>query len=299
MKLFGSDKMTSMINMLGLPDDIPIEQKMLTNTIETAQRKVEGRNYSIRKNVLEYDDVMNQQREIIYSQRREVLDNPDISSVIKQLYMPLITKLVQGYFGNVGNIEEVEFDSFNAVLQNLFSAENLLKKEDISVLEVDSIVEVLANKINEVYQKNHQNAKEINAEDELCKFERHFILRTVNEKWMDHIDAISALKEGINLRAYGQSNPLEAYKIESFNMFEELIQTIQETSTKAVFSLRAKKQENLAETMKKDNDRVTNLRTSGGGETSKREPVRAEKKVGRNDPCPCGSGRKYKQCCGK
>jgi len=230
---------------------------------------------------------------------REVLDNPDISSVIKQLYMPLITKLVQGYFGNVGNIEEVEFDSFNAVLQNLFSAENLLKKEDISVLEVDSIVEVLANKINEVYQKNHQNAKEINAEDELCKFERHFILRTVNEKWMDHIDAISALKEGINLRAYGQSNPLEAYKIESFNMFEELIQTIQETSTKAVFSLRAKKQENLAETMKKDNDRVTNLRTSGGGETSKREPVRAEKKVGRNDPCPCGSGRKYKQCCGK
>ena len=299
MKLFGSDKMTSMINMLNLPDDIPIEQKMLTNVIENAQRKIEGIHYSSRKSVLEYDDVMNKQREIIYSQRKTVLDTDNISEVIKQLYIPLVTDIINSYFKDVNNIEEVEFNSLNAVLNNLFSAENILTKEDITVLDEEKIVEIVLDKIEKIYGENHAKAKELGALEELERFERYFILKTVNEKWMDHIDAMTALKEGIGLRGYAQVNPLEAYKIESFNMFEELIRTIQESSTKAIFALRAKKNENYSKTMQKEETRVTNLKTSGGNEPAKKEPVKADKKVGRNEPCPCGSGKKYKHCCGK
>lgn len=299
MKLFGSDKMTSMINMLNLPDDIPIEQKMLNNVIENAQRKIEGIHYSSRKNVLEYDDVMNKQREIIYSQRRKVLDTENISEVIKQLYMPLITNIVNSYFKNISNIDEVEINSLNAVLHNLFGVENILSREDIKSLEEEKIINIISNKADKIYEENHAKAKELNAEDELEKFERYFILKVVNDNWMDHIDAMTALKEGIGLRGYAQVNPLEAYKIEGFNMFEELIKTIQENSTKAIFSLRAKKNEDYSKNMKKEDINVTNIRTSSGNGPVKREPVKADKKIGRNEPCPCGSGKKYKHCCGK
>ncbi|MDO4283334.1 MAG: preprotein translocase subunit SecA [Clostridia bacterium] len=300
MKLFGSDKMTSMINMLNLPDDVPIEQKMLTNVIENAQRKIEGIHYSSRKSVLEYDDVMNKQREIIYSQRRTVLDSENIFDVIKQLYMPLITNTVNSYFKGIGNVDEVELASLDAVLRNLFGVENILTKEDISSLDEESIINIIANKVERIYQENHKNAKELGAEEELERFERYFILKIVNEKWMDHIDAMTELKDGIGLRGYAQVNPLEAYKIESFNMFEELIRAIQEDSTKAIFSLRAKKNDNYSKAMQKEVSNVTNIRTSGGGsEPSKREPVKSDKKIGRNEPCPCGSGKKYKHCCGK
>ena len=299
MKLFGSDKMTSMINMLNLPDDIPIEQKMLTNVIENAQRKIEGIHYSSRKSVLEYDDVMNKQREIIYSQRRTVLDSENISDVIKQLYMPLITSIVNNYFGNVGNIDDVELDSLNAVLNNLFNVESMLSKEDIASLDEEKMIEIISQKAEKAYNDNHAEAEKIGAEKEIERFERYIILKVVNEKWMDHIDAMTALKEGIGLRGYAQVNPLEAYKIESFNMFEELIRTIQENSTKAIFSLRAKKNENYDRAMQKEDTNVTNIRTSGGDQQVRKEPVKVDKKIGRNQPCPCGSGRKYKQCHGK
>lgn len=299
MKLFGSDKMTSMINMLNLPDDIPIEQKMLNNVIENAQRKIEGIHYSSRKNILEYDDVMNKQREIIYSQRRKVLDTDNISEVIKQLYMPLIANIVNSYFKDISNIDEVEINSLNAVLHNLFGVENILLKDDIKSLEEENIINIISNKADKIYEENHIKAKELDAESELEKFERYFILKVVNDNWMDHIDAMTALKEGIGLRGYAQVNPLEAYKIESFNMFEELIKTIQENSTKAIFSLRAKKNEDYSKNMQKDNININNLKTSSGNGPIKKEPVKADKKIGRNEPCPCGSGKKYKQCCGK
>ncbi len=299
MKLFGSDKMTSMINMLNLPDDIPIEQKMLNNVIENAQRKIEGIHYSSRKSVLEYDDVMNKQREIIYSQRRKVLDTENISEVIKQLYMPLITNIVNSYFKNISNIDEVEISSLNAVLHNLFGVENILLKDDIKSFEEEKIINIISDRADKIYKENHEKAKELDAENELERFERYFILKVVNDNWMDHIDAMTALKEGIGLRGYAQVNPLEAYKIEGFNMFEELIKTIQENSTKAIFSLRAKKNEDYNKNIPKDSVNINNLRTSSGSGPVKREPVKADKKIGRNEPCPCGSGKKYKHCCGK
>lgn len=301
MKLFGSDKMMTIVNSLGIPDDIPLEQKMLTSTIETAQRKVEGRNFSIRKSVLEYDDVMNMQREIIYNQRREVLNTEDISKVVMQLARPKVKAIVDSYITNVENIDSIDFGTINAMLTNLFAKENILSKDDIEVLDNENIENILMEKIEFIYEEKHKEAKELKTEEILNKIERFLILKTVNEKWMDHIDAISQLKEGIGLRAYGQTKPIEAYKIECYNMFEELVSSIQEDATKAVFSIRAQKKEKYDSIVKEENKSIVkNISTNENGKTAaKKEPVRVEKKVGRNDPCPCGSGKKYKHCCGK
>ena len=298
MKLFGSDRMASIVDALGIPDDMPIEQKMLTNTIETAQKKVEGRNYSIRKNVLEYDDVMNQQREIIYSQRREVIEAEDISEIVKKLYSGLLENIAKEYFASADNIDSVDYSAVNAILKNLFSEDNIISKEDVKSLNEEDMVELLKEKVDGIYHHRLDEAKKLNIEDQFNKIAKYLVLNTVNQKWMDHIDAITALKEGIGLRAYAQTNPLQAYKIESYNMFEQLNEDIRQEAVKAVFSLKPKKKEEVMNV--KMNNKVTNIMTSGAGDdTPKRKPVKAEKKIGRNDPCPCGSGKKYKQCCGK
>ena len=298
MKLFGSDKMTKVIDALGIPDDMPIEQKMLTSTIESAQKKVEGRNYTIRKNVLEYDDVMNQQREIIYSQRREVIESDNVYDIVKKLYAGIISSIVKEYFTSADSITSIDYNAVNAVLRNLFGEDNIIKQEDIKSLDEEDMTELLTQKIDDIYQMRVEEAKKLNIEAEFNKIAKYLVLNTVNQKWMDHIDAITALKEGIGLRAYAQTNPLEAYKIESFNMFEELVKSIREESVKAVFSLKPKRKEQVVNVKMTNN--VTNLMTNASGEdTPKRKPVKAEKKIGRNDPCPCGSNKKYKNCCGR
>ena len=299
MRIFLPDRVLALVDALKLPDDMPIEQSMLTNAIETAQRKIEGRNYSIRKNVLEYDDVMNTQREIIYGQRRDVLNTDDIASIVLKLAENKIRKVVSLYVDNAENIDDVDFESINAVLFNLFGTENMLKKSEIELLDSESVSNIVIFKVQKLYEQKHEEAKNLNTEEILNNIERFLVLKVVNQKWMDHIDAISDLKDGIGLRAYSQTNPLEAYKIECFNMFEELIDSIQEEATKSVFSLKAQKQEKY-ENVAKDRQFVKNISTNENNiQNSKIEPVRVEKKIGRNEPCPCGSGKKYKNCCGK
>ena len=180
----------------------------------------------------------------------------------------------------------------------MFGEDNIISKEDIKSLNDEDMLELLRQKVDDIYQMRVDEAKKLNIEDQFNKIAKYLVLNTVNEKWMDHIDAITELKEGIGLRAYAQTNPLQAYKIESYNMFEELNESIREESVKAVFSLRPKRKEEVINV--KMTDKITNIATNAAGEdTPKRKPVRAEKKVGRNDPCPCGSGKKYKNCCGK
>ena len=300
LKLFGSDKLNGIVDALGLPEDMPIEVKMLANTIETAQKKVEGRNYTIRKTVLEYDDVMNQQRGIIYEQRKEVLEAEDISEIVKKLYAGILANVSAEYFEDADNIDSIDFPAVNAFLKNIFGEENIISKEDITSLNPEDMNELLNSKIEEIYNQRLETAKSLDIEADFRRFAKILILNTVNQKWMDHIDAMTNLKEGIGLRAYAQTNPLQAYKIEAFNMFEELNNIIREESVRAVFSLRPRKQQQpiRVNTMPK----VTNLQTSGGSneDTPKRQPVvNKEKKIGRNDPCPCGSGKKYKNFCGK
>lgn len=301
MKLFGSDRMKAMVEALGLPDDIPLEQKMLSNAIETAQKKVEGQNYSVRKSVLEYDDVMNTQREIIYSQRREVLDSEDISKVIFSLAEAKINKIVGEYFTPAGSIDEIDFETLNLVFKNLFSVDNFVSKNDIEELDDNKVKEVLNSKVRKIYEDKHTEARELNSEEILTSIERYLVLSTVNEKWIDHIDAISALKDGIGLRAYGQSKPIDDYKIECFDMFEELVNSIQEESLKAVFSVRPKSKEELANVEEKEtnNKTVISMSTNENGDVKKDPVRRSEKKIGRNEPCYCGSGKKYKNCHGK
>lgn len=292
MKLFGNDRLMNMVDALGLPDDIPLEQKMLTNAIETAQKRVEGRNYSIRKNVLEYDDVMNTQRNIIYGQRREVLYDDNIRDVVLKLASGKIEEVVSSFFSDANSIDDINFEDVNLMLKNEFFVDNMLTKDDIDVLDDENIIKIISKKVEELYDTRHEVAKKDGTEEVLSLVERQVILKEINEKWMDHIDAIENLKSGINLRAYGQTNPLEAYKIESFDMFEQLVNSIKNDATRAVFSL---KKQNNVQNVKLD---IRNMKTNEDSEAA-HTPRKVEKKVGRNEPCPCGSGRKYKQCCGK
>lgn len=291
MKLFGNDRLMNMVDALGLPDDIPLEQKMLTNAIEKAQKRVEGRNYSIRKNVLEYDDVMNTQRNIIYGQRREVLYDDNIKDVVLKLASGKIEEVVSSFFSDANSIDDINFEDVNLMLKNEFFIDNMLTKDDIDVLDDENIIKILSKKVEDLYDTRHEVAKKDGTEEVLSLVERQVILKEINEKWMDHIDAIENLKSGINLRAYGQTNPLEAYKIESFDMFEQLVNSIKNDATRAVFSL--KKQDNV-QNVKLD---IRNMKTNEDSEAA-HTPRKVEKKVGRNEPCPCGSGKKYKNCCG-
>ena len=292
MKLFGNDRLMNMVDALGLPDDIPLEQKMLTNAIETAQKRVEGRNYSIRKNVLEYDDVMNTQRNIIYGQRREVLYDDNIKDVVLKLASGKIEEVVSSFFSDANSIDDINFEDVNLMLKNEFFIDNMLTKDDIDVLDDENIIKILSKKVEDLYDTRHEVAKKDGTEEVLSLVERQVILKEINEKWMDHIDAIENLKSGINLRAYGQTNPLEAYKIESFDMFEQLVNSIKNDATRAVFSL---KKQNNVQNVKLD---IRNMKTNEDSEAA-HTPRKVEKKVGRNEPCPCGSGKKYKNCCGK
>ena len=300
MKLFGSDKIKVIVDAMNVPEDMAIQHKMISGAIETAQKKIEGRNFSIRKNVLEYDDVMNTQREIIYEQRRDVLNTENISEIVFKLANAKIEKIVSSYVAQAQNLDDIDFESMNAVLKNIFGRDNIVVKDEVESLEVDYFINMIEEKVKAIYAENHKEAIALQKDYIINNFEKMIVLKTVNDKWIDHIDAISDLKEGIGLRAYAQTNPLEAYKIECYNMFEELVDSIQEDATKAVFSIKMKKEEDMQK-LNIGKEKIVNMSTNNAGssEPEKKEPVRVGKKIGRNEPCPCGSGRKYKQCCGK
>lgn len=314
MKLFGSERIMSLAETLGLPEDMPIEQKMLTGAIETAQKRVENRNYSIRKSVLEYDDVMNQQREIIYKQRRDVLNQDDVSVIILKMADAKIKDLVNKYISNAENIDDVDFETLNTLFENIFGIDNLLKKEEIKVFDENEISDMIIKKVEDVYNQRHETAEANNNVKMLNNVERYLVLSNVDQKWMDHIDNISDLKDGIGLRAYGQTNPIDAFKRESFDMFEKMTESIQEDAVKAVFSIKEKVDAGDSDKLRTENDnlsKITNytkndisalssqINNISTNEPVKHEPIHVDKKVGRNDPCPCGSGKKYKHCCGK
>ena len=308
MKLFGSDKVNSLADMMGLPENVPIEMGILTSTIEKAQKKIEGINYSIRKNVLEYDDVMNKQREIIYGQRRDVLKSEDIKPMVLSMAKSRLRDIIDMYFTHADGINDVDFFAVNTLLSDVFKIDNLISKEEITSFEEELIYNIIYSKIEKDYLDKHEKAVENKTDIALQTLERHLILTVVDQKWMDHIDNISGLKDGIGLRAYGQTNPIEAYKRESFTMFEEMAETIKEDSIKAVFSIKenvnninVNMQDNLSKITSYENPElnVVNKPNTTTNKEVVREPIRVEKTTGRNETCPCGSGKKYKHCCGK
>ncbi len=300
MKLFGGDAVATVANTMQLPEDMPIEHSFLTSTIKTAQKRVEGRNYSIRKSVLEYDDVMNKQRDVIYRQRRQILDNDSVEESIMKILNSQINQIVYEYMANVRNVDEIDMEAFDLALFNLFGRNDLVTKEDVENVDIDGVIDTVTEKVKAIYDARVKEFEEKGALDAYRKIEKFIMLKTVDEKWMNHIDDMSHLKDGIHLRAYGQSNPVDAYKIEGFDLFEEMNEAIQEDVLKAIFTVKFNKTDVPVKQQRINaNYEKQNVSAYGNNEPVKREPVKVAKKVGKNEPCPCGSGKKYKFCCGK
>ncbi len=299
MRLFGGERVQNMMDSMGLSEEEPISNGMLTNVIESSQKKIEGRNFQIRKNVLQYDDVMNKQREIIYGQRNKVLNGEDIHENIENMFKDFFTETVARYI-----VDEEIKDTWNMEgLRDYFNG--WLIKEDDLTYTVDELVQKNISRqdiVDELLEKanNIMKAKEelltTNIEREM---ERFVLLRNVDKFWVAHIDNMEQLKRGIGLRAIGQHNPVVEYRMEGFDMFDEMISEIKEETVKMLILLvpRVVMQEEAREQARPEK----NLVMSGGSvdNTPTRQPIHNDNKVGRNDPCPCGSGKKYKKCCGK
>ena len=299
MRLFGGERITGLMERLDLGEDIPIENKMLTRGIENAQTSVESRNFQARKSTLEYDDVMNKQREIIYGQRKQVLDGMDIHDVIANMISTIITGVVTAAFGDQKRLDAEGCRTMLSSLEGTFFPRNTFQPTDqaLTAAGPEQLIERFTGKAMEFYAAKEAEiakAKEANPNfPDMRELERVVMLQVVDEYWMEHIDAMQDLRQGIRLQAYAQSNPVDAYKRESLHMFEEMVAAIQEETVRRLYSMRLKTNQEVKR------ERVASGITEGRGDgTVKKQPRRVQK-VGRNDPCPCGSGKKYKKCCGR
>ena len=292
MRLFSTDRVMGMMDSLGLDEDTPIDAKILSNAVENAQKNVESRNFRARKNVLEYDDVMNTQREVIYAQRQKVLDGEDLRENMMTMLRSLVdTTVTTAFSDNGGNANAEGLAHLAAAMEGIYFARGTLAAR-ASQLEGKSAQEV-ADIVYEIAQKTYEAKENTYTPAIMRELERVVMLRVVDEYWMDNIDAMDDLKQGIGLRAYGQHDPVIAYKEEGFQMFEAMIQAIREETIRRMFLVQLRtNQEVKREKVAKETG------TAASGKPSvKPAPIRKEKKVGPNDPCPCGSGKKYKKCC--
>ena len=302
MRLFGSDRIAPMIQKLNVDENMPIEYGMLSKQIENAQRRVESRNYAIRKNVLQFDDVMNQQREIIYGQRREVLMGGDMKQRIADMRETLVTEAVERHCAAEGEWEHWNIRALSEELEHLCMKPGSVAAvyEGLKEPTKKQFTEALLREAETFYQEREDMFTQ--AGIDMREFERVALLAAVDRRWMDHIDAMDQLREGIGLRAYGQRDPVVEFKVEGYNMFEEMVRLMQEDTLRrlcfAVLVRQAPEQQAQQEQKEREEER-RRVASHGGDESAPKRPVRAAEKVGRNDPCPCGSGKKYKECCGK
>ncbi|MFR1051791.1 MAG: preprotein translocase subunit SecA [Lachnospirales bacterium] len=291
MRLFGSERVMGMMEKLGVDEDTPIEQKMLTNAIETAQKQVESRNFQIRKSTLEYDDVMNTQREVIYKQRRQVLDGEDLQESIRKMLINAIETAVRGHMGEHDHISAEDWREATAHFRGVFLRPDDLKytDEELAGFTADELCGKLTEKATALYARKEQEL----GSPLMRELERVVMLRVVDEYWMDHIDAMQELRQGIGLRAYGQNDPIIEYKREGYDMFEEMIAAIQEETVRRLFLARVQ----VGGEVQRERVAKVTGESGGGDQTVKKQPVvRKGMKIGRNDPCPCGSGKKWKKC---
>ena len=294
MRLFGSERIMGMMEALGLDEDVPIDHKMLTGAIENAQKKVESKNFAVRKNVLEYDDVMNKHREIIYSQRKQVLNGEDIAASIKKMIRDTIFSTVAEIVAPEKYVQTYHIQQVREKFAGLF-----LKPEDLnySVDELNSWdydAEKLAEDVYEIAEAAYEAKEALVGSPVMREAERVILLRAVDEHWMNHIDTMHELRQGIGLNAYAQRNPIDEYKNAGYEMFEEMNASIAETTVRNLFAVRIQ-----SEAPKREQVAKITGESAGGDESLKKKPVKKAEKPGRNDPCPCGSGLKYKKCCGK
>ena len=292
LRLFGGERITNLMDRMNLDEDTPIENKMLSKSIENAQTSVESRNFQSRKATLEYDDVMNKQREIIYGQRKQVLDGRNLKDTIFGMIRSGISNQVTLHSGEHGKLDEDGVREILGSLEGMYFPRGMVTETpaELAAMGEDELTELFFNAAVTTYERKEEAV----TSPTMRELERVVLLRVVDEYWMDHIDAMQELRQGIRLRAYAQVNPIDAYKKESLEMFEEMISAIQDETVRRIFSARIKseaevKRERVAEGI---------VATTAGDGSVKKQPRKVQK-IGRNDPCPCGSGKKYKQCCGR
>ena len=292
LRLFGGERITNLMDRMNLDEDTPIENKMLSKSIENAQTSVESRNFQSRKATLEYDDVMNKQREIIYGQRKQVLDGRNLKDTIFGMIRSGISNQVTLHSGEHGKLDEDGVREILGSLEGMYFPRGMVAETpaELAAMGEDELTELFFNAAVTTYERKEEAV----TSPIMRELERVVLLRVVDEYWMDHIDAMQELRQGIRLRAYAQVNPIDAYKKESLEMFEEMISAIQDETVRRIFSARIKseaevKRERVAEGI---------VATTAGDGSMKKQPRKVQK-IGRNDPCPCGSGKKYKQCCGR
>ena len=286
MRLFGSERIMGMIDKLGFDDSQPIEHPILSKSIENAQKRVEARNFDIRKHVLQYDDVMNKQREIIYAQRRRVLEGENLKEQILEMISDVIDSMLNIYTSHSQYPEEWDLKGLETYVKKVFVIKDHLPFRNPEDLTREILKDMLMKKALEIYNEKEEKI----GSEQMRELERVILLRVVDMKWMEHIDNMDQMRQGIGLRAYGQEDPIIAYQKEGYEMFQEMINSIKEDTVSYLFGVR------IEQVPKRE--RVAQPVEASHGEVAKK-PVKKEGKVGRNDPCPCGSGKKYKKCCGR
>jgi len=288
MRLFGGENVGNLMDRLGMEEGMVIESKMLSRSIESAQKRVENRNYEIRKNVLNYDDVMNKQREVIYAQRREVLHQDNLKDHILGMVETIIEETVDRYAAESPHPEEWDLESLLVFAEKIFLPGHTLAREDLEPLSKDDMIDFLLDKAKEVYDVREETF----GEELMRSIERAVMLQIVDTHWKDHLDAMDTLREGIGLRAYGQRDPLVEYRNEAYDMFQNMIASIQEEVVTYIMRVTPKITEAAPEQPKNVTENLYE------DTAAPKQPRRTGPQIGRNDPCPCGSGLKYKRCCG-
>ena len=293
MRLFGGERIQTFLEKYNVEENVPIESKMLSRAIENAQKKFEGRNFGIRKNVLQFDDVMNRQRELIYDQRNKVLDGEDLKVQITSMIEQAIKETVSKYISEDTLKEDWNIEGLRDYYLGWILNEDDIKYsiDDLENVQVDDIIKIITDKAKDLYENRE---KEFGT-DIMRELERVVLLKNVDTQWMDHIDAMEELKRGIRLRAYAQRDPVVEYRLEGFDMFDEMIASIRTDTARMILTVRIKHQNEAPK-----REQVANPAAAGSSGTGdENRTVRKGKKIGRNDPCPCGSGKKYKKCCGR
>ena len=293
MRIFGGERMQKVLETFRIPEDQPIEDRMFSSAIEKAQMRVEENNFGIRKRLLDYDQVMNEQRETIYDERRRVLDGMNLKDDLMEMMDGLIAEKVNDMSADKKSAREWDLEYLNRELSNVIPMGRVNIKEEnmdrITAEKLTSDLQAIAHHLYEYKEKEVQPER-------MREVERMILLRTVDNLWTDHLDIMDQMRQGIGLQAYAQKNPLDEYRLIAFDMFEELNENILKNTIRGIFSVK------IVENQEVERKEVAkNISTNRGQDTSAvKKPVkRAEKKVGRNDPCPCGSGKKYKNCCGR
>ena len=288
MRRFGTDKVKTMIQNMGYDDTMPIRSKMFSRSIESAQKKVEGNNYDMRKNLLDYDNIVSEQRKIIYERRNQILDTEDIDTITTETFKDYVDEFVDGHIAPEGYLTDNDLEAICTNFNSNLLKKNIIELDNIKGKSEDDVIDYISNIVVDDYENKLKDVpKEISN-----NFERFISLKVIDDAWVEHINAMDHLREGIGLRGYGQTNPLQAYALEGYEIFDKMQDNIDANITQ--FLMKVEIKQNIAPKPKQ------NIQTNDGKETLKSKPkVNENKKIGRNDPCPCGSGKKYKQCCGK